>query len=96
MYKVIKDFFDLTDRKDTKAGPIYHHYSVGDIYPREGLKPSQDRVSELASPDNLQSEPLIAESAVADATVKLEAAAKEAKQAAKKRRTRAKSTAEAK
>lgn len=38
-YKVIKPFFDLEDKKRLNE--------VGQSYPREGLKPSDDRVSFL-------------------------------------------------
>ena len=50
-YKVIKYFEDLQDDN--------HPYNVGDIYPREGLKPSRNRIRELASPFNLQKTVLI-------------------------------------
>lgn len=59
MYKVIKDFFDLQDAKETKNGPIYTEYKVGDTYPRKGLKPSAERIAELAGSDNKQHTPLI-------------------------------------
>lgn len=59
MYQVIKEFYDLQDATDTKSGVIYHHYQVGDTYPRKGLNPSEGRVAELAGPDNAQGQPLI-------------------------------------
>ena len=59
MYQVIKEFYDLQDATDTKSGVIYHHYQVGDTYPRKGLNPSEGRVTELAGPDNAQGRPLI-------------------------------------
>lgn len=59
MYQVIKEFFDLQDATHTKSGPIYHKYSVGDTYPRQGLNPSEGRVAELAGPENAQGQPLI-------------------------------------
>ena len=34
-------------------------YEAGDIYPREGLEVSEERLSELASDKNLRKEPLI-------------------------------------
>ena len=50
-YKVIKYFTDLQDNR--------HPYNVGDIYPREGVKPSDDRIAELAGSENKQGCPLI-------------------------------------
>lgn len=51
MYKVLVYFEDLQD----KGRP----YNVGDIYPRKGLKPTADRIEELASGKNLRGIPLI-------------------------------------
>lgn len=51
MYKVIKYFEDLQDNK--------HSYNVDDIYPREGLSPTSNRIKELASRKNKRGEPLI-------------------------------------
>ena len=59
MYKVIKDFFDLQDAKETKSGTVYTEYKVGDTYPRKGLKPSAERITELLGSDNKQHTPLI-------------------------------------
>lgn len=59
MYKVIKSFHDLQDVKETKNGPIYTEYKVDDAYPRKGLKPSAERIAELAGSDNKQHTPLI-------------------------------------
>lgn len=59
MYKVIKFFHDLEDKKETKSGTVYHAYNVGDTYPREGSKPSEERIAELAGNENKQGEPLI-------------------------------------
>ena len=58
-YKVIKFFHDLQDTVKTKGGEICHAYNVGDTYPREGYKPSADRIAELAGSDNKQGTPLI-------------------------------------
>lgn len=58
-YKVIKFFHDLQDTVKTKGGEICHAYNVGDTYPREGYKPSADRIAELAGSDNKQRTPLI-------------------------------------
>lgn len=52
MYKTIKFFQDLQDNN--------YPYEVGDIYPREGLEVSEERLEELASDKNLRKEPLIA------------------------------------
>lgn len=53
MYKVIKQFADLNDGK--------HLYSVGDVFPREGVKASEDRLNELSGSGNKCGEPLIRE-----------------------------------
>lgn len=53
MYKTIAFFTDLQDNG--------HPYEVGDVYPREGLEPSPERISELSGPYNLRKTPLIAE-----------------------------------
>lgn len=58
-YKVIKFFHDLQDTVKTKGGEVCHAYHVGDIYPREGYKPSAERIAELAGSDNKQGTPLI-------------------------------------
>lgn len=50
-YKVIKYFTDLQDNN--------HPYNVGDTYPREGLKPDDARIAELAGSENKQGCPLI-------------------------------------
>lgn len=51
MYKVVRYFTDLQDEN--------HPYNVGDSYPREGLKVSEERIKELSSSNNLQNAPLI-------------------------------------
>lgn len=51
MYKTIKYFQDLKDNN--------HPYNAGDVYPREGLEVSEERLAELASDKNLRKEPLI-------------------------------------
>lgn len=53
MFKVTKFFHDLQDKN--------HEYNVGDIYPREGLKPTPERIAELSGNENKQGQPLIAE-----------------------------------
>lgn len=61
VFIVIKEFHDLQDFKETKAGPIFHHYQPGDAFPRAGKKVSIARVQSLASAENAQGEALIAE-----------------------------------
>ena len=51
MYKVILRFADLQDSS--------HVYEVGDVYPREGVKPTQERISELLGASNKIGAPLI-------------------------------------
>lgn len=51
MYKVIKYFTDLQDSN--------HPYNVGDVFPRDGLTVTEERLAELAGKDNKQGVPLI-------------------------------------
>jgi hypothetical protein len=44
MYKVIRAFFDLTDKNRL--------YKVGDTYPAEGAKANKKRIEELATGTN--------------------------------------------
>mgnify|MGYP003267732103 CR=1 FL=1 len=44
MYKVIKHFIDLHDND--------HSYNEGDIFPREGVDVSKERIEELAGSNN--------------------------------------------
>ena len=60
-YEAVKAFHDLQDYKDVKGGKVYHHYDVGDTYPRQGLTPNKTRIEELLSSGNAQGVPLIAE-----------------------------------
>lgn len=53
MYKTIVMFTDLQD-----GG---HKYEVGDVYPREGLKPTKARIEELKSKKNKRGVALIEE-----------------------------------
>ncbi len=53
MYKVIKAFTDLHDND--------YPYSVGDIFPRAGIKVLDKRLKELSGRDNKQGSPLIEE-----------------------------------
>lgn len=61
MYKVIKEFHDLTDFKSTKGGDVYHKYEVGDDYPRSGVKTTPERIKELSGSGNARGIPLIEE-----------------------------------
>lgn len=51
MYKVIHFFTDLQD--------FNHPYNVGDIFPRNGMMVSKERLKELSGSDNKQHKPLI-------------------------------------
>lgn len=51
MYKVIKYFTDLTDNN--------YAYNVGDAFPRDGHEVKDERLEELAGPNNKQGVPLI-------------------------------------
>ena len=56
-YRVIEGFYDLQDpEKDS-----FHLYDKGDIYPREGLEPTEERIAELSGKDNRRRQPLIEE-----------------------------------
>ena len=52
-YKVIHSFADLHDNK--------HKYETGDVFPRQGLEVSEDRIKELAGAENKLRKPLIEE-----------------------------------
>ena len=51
MYKVISFFEDLKDSN--------HPYNVGDVFPRVGLKVSEERLKELSTNANRRGIPLI-------------------------------------
>ena len=53
MYQVMEYFTDLHDAD--------HEYHPGDIFPREGISVSEERLKELAGSDNKRGMPLIAE-----------------------------------
>lgn len=57
-YRVIEGFYDLQDQ-DGKGN--CHLYDKGDIYPREGTQPTEERIAELSGKDNKRSQPLIEE-----------------------------------
>jgi hypothetical protein len=52
MYKTVRFFTDMQDGN--------HAYHEGDIYPRDGLTVSEERLAELASNKNRRKTPLIA------------------------------------
>lgn len=51
MYEVIYYFTDLQDNE--------HPYNVGDVFPRDGLTVSEERLKELSGRNNKQHKPLI-------------------------------------
>lgn len=51
MYRALKTFRDLQDNA--------HKYQAGDIFPREGLSVSEDRIEELSTSNNRRGEPMI-------------------------------------
>lgn len=51
MYRVVKFFTDLQDGD--------HPYHVGDIFPRDGVEVTEERIRELSGKDNRQGVPLI-------------------------------------
>ena len=53
MYEVVRFFTDLQDN--------HHAYNAGDIFPREGMVVSEDRLKELSSKNNKQKAVLIKE-----------------------------------
>lgn len=74
MFTVIHPFDDLTDYVEVKGGRVYHHYSIGDVYPRKGARTSEGRVLELMSEKNALKRPLIKSTlAEQDADTPLEA-----------------------
>lgn len=50
-YRVLETFSDKQDGR--------RPYKVGDIYPREGLDPSPQRIAELLGADNARHRPVI-------------------------------------
>ena len=80
MYKVIVEFGDLADNK--------HRYKVGDTYPREGAKPTQDRIKELSSGKNATGKPLIEEVVEKTTPAKKEKEAEVEAEAPKKKRSK--------
>lgn len=58
MYKAAEYFTDNLDNGFA--------YNVGDVYPREGYTPTEERIQELATADNVRRRPVIAEEAISD------------------------------
>lgn len=65
MYRAIEDFADLQDNR--------YSYKTGDVFPRDGLKVSAERIKELATKKNRRKRPVIKE--FADPVKETEAAA---------------------
>lgn len=53
MYRVIKGFFDMQDDN--------HWYNKGDVYPRDGAWPTDERIAALSGVKNRQQTALIEE-----------------------------------
>lgn len=53
MFRVVRFFTDLKD-----GGHAYH---VGDVYPRDGVAVTPERIKELSTTSNVRGVPLIAE-----------------------------------
>lgn len=58
MYKAIEYFTDLQDNN--------FEYKVGDVYPREGYTPTDERIKELAGKKNLRGRAVIAKETAAE------------------------------
>lgn len=90
-YKVIEGFYDLQD-KDEKGN--CHLYNRGDIYPREGAQPTEERIAELSGKDNKRRQALIeeipedTEGAVPEETVEAVSEDADAGEAPRKRRSK--------
>lgn len=53
MYKALSYFTDLQDNN--------YEYHAGDVYPRNGYEPSQERLDALSTKNNVRGVPVIAE-----------------------------------
>ena len=53
MYRVLVEFYDLRDKA--------RQYHPGDVYPRDGMTVSEERLAELATSNTLLGYPVIAE-----------------------------------
>ena len=78
MYRVIRYFTDLQDND--------YAYNVGDVYPRQGIVVSGERIAELASSENRQKTPLIEAVDEPDAEVSAEDTAEDAEEKPKRKR----------
>lgn len=58
MYRVVVSFKDLQDNG--------YRYQVGDIFPHEGLKVSDERIDELLTDKNRRHTPMIVEETVTE------------------------------
>ncbi|MBQ8054484.1 MAG: hypothetical protein IJ198_11875 [Lachnospiraceae bacterium] len=81
-YRVIEGFYDLQDPE----GKSFHLYNKGDIYPREGLEPTEERIKELSGKGNQRKQPLIEE--IPEDTEEAVPEAPEKEEAPKKRRSK--------
>ncbi len=94
MYKVIKLFADLHDND--------HVYQPGDVFPREGITVTAERLAELAGSKNKQGVPLIEKVETEEELTGMNApeepdtaeSAEEPKKKTAAKRTRKKATAE--
>lgn len=84
-YRVIEGFYDLQDQ-DGKGN--CHLYDKGDIYPREGLEPTKERIAELSGKGNQRKQPLIEETSEETDSEETAPEAPEEEEAPKKRRSR--------
>ena len=81
-YRVIEGFYDLQDPE----GKSFHLYNKGDIYPREGIEPTEERIKELSGKGNQRKQPLIEE--IPEDTEEAVPDAPEKEEAPKKRRSK--------
>lgn len=83
-YRVIEGFYDLQDPE----GKGFYLYNKGDIYPREGLEPTKERIAELSGKGNQRKQPLIEEISEETASEETAPEASDAEETPKKRRSR--------
>lgn len=84
IYRVIEGFYDLQDPE----GKSFHLYNKGDIYPREGVEPTKERIAELSGKGNQRKQPLIEEISEETASEETAPEASDAEETPKKRRSR--------
>ena len=80
IYKVIKDFADLQDNK--------HMYHTGDVFPRDGLEVTAERLAELASEKNQARTILIVGEETAEIAAETKETRKNEQQPVKAKKTR--------